>query len=111
MKNITLFLLVALLGLCSGCVSSNFASFISKLPAVTATDITQTTSTPVYAHQESASGVSTDPVTGILTVTNGKASAAIPELGVTWSLNVSGLKMQATPAQLAAATAVPQKAP
>ena len=92
----------------SGCVSvgGNYAAFIQKIPAVTAVDISQSTTTPVYTHSESASGVSTDPYTGILTVTNGKASITIPELGFSNTLTISGLKVQATPEQLATARAI-----
>lgn len=107
MKNILAILLfAAALGLTGCSTLGNYAAFIQKIPAVTATDITQTTTTPVYSHSESASGVTTDPSTGQITVTNGKASVAIPELGVSSSLNISGLKVQATPAQLAAAAAL-----
>lgn len=111
MKPKLILLPLALIALAfSGCLAPSYVKFVGGLPAVTATDITQTTTTPVYSHQESASGISTDPVTGMLTITNGKASAAIPELGVQWSLNVSGLKVQASPAQLAAAVTLNQAA-
>jgi len=91
MKNITLLALLAALFL-TGCssVGSNLAAFVAKLPPNTLTDATQTTNTPVYSHTESVTGMS-KAADGTIVISNLKASAAIPEIGVTWGLSVSGL--------------------
>lgn len=89
-----------------GSIAGNYADFIQKIPAATAVDVSAVTTTPVYTHSESASGIVTDPVTGLMSITNGKASITIPELGFAKQISISGLKLQATPEQLAAARAI-----
>ena len=76
----------------TGCssVGTNLAAFVAKLPPNTLTDATQTTTTPVYSHTESVTGMSKAP-DGTIVISNLKASAAIPEFGVTWGISISGL--------------------
>lgn len=103
----TLVFLAGLVALCltSGCMSlgKNMADFVAKLPPNTLTDATQTTSTPVYSHQESVTGMSKS-ADGTIVISNLKANAAIPELGVTWGLSISGLTI--SPAGQAATAAL-----
>lgn len=107
----TLTLTLGLVALClTGCssVATNLASFVAKLPPNTMVDATQTTSTPVYSHQESVTGMSKS-ADGTIVISNLKATASIPEIGVTWSFSVSGLTV--SPANPAPAPVAPAVAP
>ena len=107
MKTLVLTLGAIALLFCSGCMSlgKNMADFVAKLPPNTLVDATQTTTTPVYTHSESVTGMSKAP-DGTIVVSNLKANASIPEIGVTWSLSISGLTI--APAQTVAAALVLQ---
>lgn len=113
MKTKLLSVFLGAIALCaSGCVShisTDYASFIAKVPAATITDISTVTQSPIWGFQASASGISTNPQTGVMTVTNGKAVFTIPLWGFSKTFSVSGLQFQASPEQLAAAAAL-QKA-
>lgn len=111
MKTKTALLLAALCALAlfsTGCVNigKDYAKFISEMPGIQATGVSAETLTPLYSHKESASGVSTDPVSGVMTVTDGVAQIAIPLWGSSKTVRVTGLRVQATPEQIAAAKAV-----
>jgi len=109
MKTTKLLLAGALALLClaaTGCVShlgNAYADFIQKVPATTITDISTDTKNPLWSFHAGASGISTDPKTGLITVTNGAANIDIPLWGFTKQFKVSGLQFQASPDQLAAA--------
>lgn len=95
----------------SACVSPqkighDYAAFIAELPAANITDVATVTQTPLWSFNASASGVSTDPLTGVMTITNGKAGFAIPLWGTTKTFSVSGLSFKASAQQLAAAAAL-----
>lgn len=95
----------------SGCLSrmgQDYAKFIQEVPAVDATGMSAVTLSPIYSHSESASGISTDPNTGVLTVIDGTAQVAIPLWGFSKTIKITGLRMQATPEQLAQAKAIAQ---
>lgn len=115
MKIFKVFVALVGAGLAGGCTTptqSNanaFAAFIAALPGVTAVNVTQKLSTPVFIKDESAGGIETDPTTGLLSITDGQASISVPEFGVTWSLQIAGLKVLASPAQLATAQAIASK--
>lgn len=115
MKTTKLLLLgaLALLTLAgTGCVTKidkSYAEFVSKLPAATITDVSTDTKSPLWSFHAGASGISTDPKTGLMTITNGTANLDIPLWGFTKQFKVSGLQFQASPEQLAAAAAL-QKA-
>ena len=95
-----LFLFVSLSAvLISGCAStnaSNLKSVLNSLPAISAVDVTQSTTTPVYSHSETLTGLDVDK-DGNIIVTKAKASITLPLLGTQWDLSVSSLKI--TPAQ------------
>lgn len=106
---IRLFIAAAILAAFSGCVSSagkDYAKFISQVPGIEATGVSAVTRSPLYSHSESASGISTDPNTGALTVVDGTGEIAIPLWGFSKTIKITGLKMQASPAQLEAAKAI-----
>lgn len=108
MKTKICLFLIAALGLAlSGCVQlgSDYAKFIQQIPGVRATGVSAVTLSPLYSHSESASGISTDPATGILTVTDGTAQFAIPLWGFSKTIKITGLQIIATPEQLAVAKA------
>lgn len=115
MKNlIKILLLAALAALClgsTGCVSASkvgrdYAAFISEIPAASITDVATQTQTPLWSFFASASGVSTDPKSGLITITNGKAGFAIPLWGTVKTFSVSGLTFKASAEQLASAQAL-----
>ena len=111
MKTRILFSVAGLALACSlsGCVSTagkEYAAFIQQVPGIEANGISAVTRSPLYSHSESASGISTDPSTGVLTVIDGTVEIAIPLWGFSKTIKITGLKMQATPAQLAAAQAI-----
>lgn len=107
MKLLTSILGALALLLSTGCVSiklgDEYAAFIRKVPAATITDISTTTQSPLWNFKASASGISTDSKTGVMTITNGKADFGIPLWGFSKQFSVSGLVLQATPEQLEAA--------
>lgn len=111
-KIVLLFLagLVALFS--SGCIISpakvgrDYAAFVREIPAAKITDVSTVTQSPLWTFNASASGISTDPKTGIMTITNGKAAFSIPLWGFSKTFSVSGLEFQATQEQLAAANAL-----
>ena len=119
MKKLSFILSACLLALAlTGCgtfngstASKNASNMLANLPSITASDITQSTSTPFYAHQESVSGLSYDADSGTFEVTNLKASASIPELGVVTSISITGISFKATAAQLAARAALLKATP
>lgn len=104
-------LIVAAFGLLfSGCATATQQKagvFLAKVAAmdITAADITQSTSTPLYSHFESVSGLHHAP--GEFTIENLKASFSIPPLGTTWTFSASSIK-GATPQAVAAVATAPQ---
>ena len=93
-------LLLPLLLLNSGCQStatSNASTFVKQIASmnVSAADITQSTSTPVYSHSESATGIAWTP--NGLSVLNVKANIAIPLWGTTWTFSASSLTAGSNP--------------
>ena len=111
MKTLILTLFAGLALALSGCIAPmgrEYAKLIQEVPAAEITDISTITTSPLWGFQASASGITTDPATGMMVVTNGKAQFTIPLWGFAKTLNISGLKVQATPAQLAAASALQQ---
>lgn len=109
-KALTLILAVSMTALLAltGCVSigKDYAKFIQEMPGIEANGVSAETLTPLYSHKESASGISTDPDTGVLTIVDGVAQVTIPLWGSSKTVRITGLKVQATPAQLAAARAI-----
>lgn len=102
MKKIAIAILGALALCISGCfsVGKEYAKFIQEVPGAMITDISTVTTSPFWGFQASASGISTDPLTGTLNITNGKALFTIPLWGFSKSFSVSGLQLKASPAQL-----------
>jgi len=96
----------------SGCASmgasqqgKNFAAFVGSLPGADLTDASHSFVCPLWTNSQSASGISTDPDTGTVMVTNGKANLSIPLWGTTDSWSISGLKLKASADQIAQAKA------
>ena len=94
----------------AGCSSVNvgqeYSKFITAIPGAKITDISTKTSSPLWGFDASASGIDTDPVNGVMTIVNGKASFSIPLWGFTKTFSVSGLQFQASPDQIAAGKAI-----
>lgn len=94
MKTIATILAAAALFLtgCATTTQKNAGAFLAKVASmnVTATDVHQSTNTPVYSHSESLTGLSHSS-DGTFTVTNLKANFAIPLWGVTWDFSASGI--------------------
>jgi len=97
MKRLPLLLLPLLLSSCSSTATKNASSFVSQIAAmnVSAADISQSTTTPVYSHSESATGVAWTS-TGF-SVLNVKANIGIPVIGTTWSFSASSLTAGSNP--------------
>lgn len=112
LRILTLAAVAAVSLITSGCVNvgKDYAKFISEMPGIEATGVSAETLTPFYSHKESASGVSTDPTTGVMTVVDGVAQIAIPLWGSSKTVRITGLRVQATPEQIAAAKAVASSA-
>lgn len=90
---ITLITTLAALALC-GCSTTNqknAGAFLSKVAGmnITAADVTQSTTTPFYAHQESLTGLHHQQ--GQLSIENLKASFTIPLWGVKWDFSASAI--------------------
>jgi len=97
MKRLPLLLIPLLLSSCASTATKNASSFVSQIAAmnVSAADITQSTTTPVYSHSESATGVAWTS-TGF-SVLNVKANIGIPVIGTTWSFSASSLTAGSNP--------------
>lgn len=76
---------------CATATQKNAGAFLSKVAAmnITAADVSQSTTTPVYSHSESVSGLHHGPDS--FSVENLKASFAIPLWGVTWNFSASAI--------------------
>lgn len=87
---------------CATTTQQNAGAFLSKVAAmdVTATDVHQSTNTPLYSHSESLSGLSRQ-ANGTFAITNLKATFSIPLWGVTWDFSASGISGN-TPSAVAA---------
>jgi len=85
-------LLVLSLSGCQSTATSNASSFVKQIAAlnVSAADISQSTTTPVYSHSESATGVAWSP--DGFSVLNVKATIGIPFIGTNWSFSASSLQ-------------------
>ena len=97
-------LLLPLLLLNSGCQSTatnNASTFVAAIGKMNlqAADISQSTTTPLYSHSESAAGVATSP--NGLSIVNVKANIAVPLWGTTWSFSASSLTSGSNPPSLA----------
>lgn len=106
MKTSLLLLPVVLLSGCATSNQKNAGAFLSKVAAmdITAADVSQSTSTPVYSHSESITGLHHSP--GSFSVENLKATFAIPLWGVQWNFSASAIA-GTSPQALAAAAAAP----
>ena len=96
MKYLLPLLLLSLSG-CASTATKNASSFVSQIAAmnVSAADITQSTTTPVYSHSESATGVAWTS-TGF-SVLNVKATIGIHFIGTNWSFSASSLTAGSNP--------------
>jgi hypothetical protein len=97
MKRLPLLLLPLLLSSCQSTATKNASSFVSQIAAmnVSAADISQSTSTPVYSHSESATGIAWSQ--NGMSILNVKANIAIPLWGTTWSFSASSLQAGSNP--------------
>ena len=92
MKTLLLLPLLLLSAGCQSTATSNASSFVKQIAAlnVSAADISQSTTTPVYSHSESATGVAWSP--DGFSVLNVKATIGIPFIGTNWSFSASSLQ-------------------
>lgn len=101
MKTVFTLIIASLALFLSGCSTtaakngSDFLSKISKM-GIVANDVTQRTSTPVYSHTESATGISKD-THGNMSIINLKVGIAVPVIGTTWDFSASGIQIVADP--------------
>ncbi len=102
MKFITVIaaLFAGLLAGCSTTNQKNAGAFVKTIAGmdITAADISQSTSTPLYSHQESITGLHHD--ANHLEIENLKASFSIPLWGTKWDFSASSIQA-AKPEQLA----------
>ena len=97
MKTLLLLPLLLLSAGCQSTATSNASSFVKQIAAlnVSAADISQSTTTPVYSHSESATGVAWNS-TGF-SVLNVKATIGIPFIGTNWSFSASSVTTGTNP--------------
>ena len=108
MKTYTALLIAAVVLLLSGCATAtqkNAGAFLAKVASmdITAADVTQSTSTPIYSHSESVSGLHHAP--GTFSIENLKADFAIPLWGVKWTFSASAIAGSSPAAVAQVATA------
>ena len=93
-------LLVLSLSGCQSTATKNATSFVGKIASmnVSAADISQATTTPIYSHSESATGVAWSPEG--LSILNVKTTIGIPFIGTNWSFSASSLSAGKNPPKL-----------
>lgn len=76
---------------CATATQKNAGAFLTKVASmnITAADVSQSTQTPIYSHTESIAGL-TKTADGF-SVSNLKATFAIPVWGVNWTFTASAI--------------------
>jgi hypothetical protein len=108
MKATLVLIAAATVALFSGCATAtqkNAGAFLGKVASldITAADVHQSTTTPLYSHSESLSGLSKT-ADGKFSVTNLKADFTIPLWGVKWDFSASAITANTPQAAAGVAT-------
>jgi hypothetical protein len=95
-------ILVCLALASAGCTNLNTKTqqFLASLPALDVQGAKQSITNPAFTDVITATGITTDPTTGVMTIATLDATLTVPDIGLQSSTTLTGLKIQATAEQL-----------